>query len=61
MNHPVEPGTELTVELINEMHTFLCTRSLRVSRSYLGDNDECVFAGDFDHNLEYDELVPFLL
>jgi len=57
---PVEPGTELEVELINGPHTFLCTRRLRVIRVYHGSGTDAVVGGSFDRALNYDELLPFI-
>ena len=56
----VEPGTELTVELINGSHTFLCARRLRVVRVYQSSGKESVVGGAFDRSLGYDELLPFI-
>src|SRR5262249_49501890 len=57
---PVEPGTELLVELINGPHTFLCVRRLRVSRIYHRKGNDAVVGGAFDRALNYDELLPFI-
>ena len=61
VNQAVGLGKVLSVELVNEMHTYLCTRSLHVTRTFHGANGECVFAGEFDQRLQYEELLPFLV
>jgi hypothetical protein len=57
----VDVGALIEVELINAAHTFLCTRSLRVLRTFPGNSGGCVVAGEFDRKLGYDELLPFIL
>jgi hypothetical protein len=56
----VETGTELTVELINGPHTFLCARRLRVLHVYQSNGRDAVVGGSFDRTLNYDELLPFM-
>ena len=57
----LQPGTEMTVELVNGPHTFLCARSVRVVRVYQGSGRDCVIGGEFDRKLGYDELLPFIV
>jgi PilZ domain len=57
----VEPGMELAVELILGQHTSLCARQVRVARIYPGGGKDLVVVGQFDHELNYDELLPFIL
>jgi c-di-GMP-binding flagellar brake protein YcgR len=57
----VEPGTIVSLELVNEAHTFLCARQMMILRVFQGSGSEAVIAGEFDQRLDYDELLPFIL
>ncbi len=57
----LEPGTVLSVELVNGPHTFLCTRTVRVVRAFPSAGKDAVIGCQFDRRLNYDELLPFLL
>jgi hypothetical protein len=58
---PLELGAELSVELINGPHTFLCARRLRVVRVYQASGSESLVGGRFDRKLGYEELLPFIV
>jgi hypothetical protein len=58
---PLTVGAELSVELINGPHTFLCTRRMRVLRVYQASGNDSVVGGQFDQKLGYDELLPFII
>ncbi len=57
----VEVGDVVAVEMINGPHTFLCARTMRLVRVFVGSGDDAVIAGEFDRPLDYDELLPFIL
>ncbi len=56
---PVEVGDEVVVDLINALHTFRCSRILRVVRIIQSSDQGRVIAGEFDRPLTYIELLPF--